>query len=67
MDKLSTVIGSSEQDYLKMLMSYVRQSEFVSSISIKAFSNKEQFISYLNKPSLTHIILVEPDFIHELR
>ncbi|MCM3293461.1 hypothetical protein M3661_25480 [Paenibacillus sp. MER 180] len=65
MEKLSLVIGSSEQDYLEMLMGYVRQSEFVSSISIKAFSNKEHFISYLNKPSLTHITLVEPDFIDE--
>ncbi|TQR44191.1 ParA family protein [Paenibacillus popilliae] len=65
MEKLSLVIGSSEQDYLEMLISYVRQSEFVSSISIKAFSNKEHLISYLNKPSLTHITLVEPDFIDE--
>lgn len=63
MERLTVVMADPDQEYLEMLLRFVRSSEFAQTMTIKAFSNEEHLHMYLRNNSAPHIVLVEPKFL----
>jgi cellulose biosynthesis protein BcsQ len=65
MERLTLVVADSDQEYLEMLIKYVRTSEFSSIMTIKAFSNKEHLNTYITTQPAPHITLIGSELMSD--